>query len=1024
MPSHDETFYDLKRLHLVFAVSSLALLAATLWMVVADHRREWKVYQRTYRDQIEPEVATAGQASKGDKRRSNRPLGIQQIWLPELTLDYHFQKVARFDRCTTCHLGIDQADKPGEQRRNLPQPYRSHPRLDLFVGSRSPHPVETFGCTICHAGQGSATSFKFASHTPNDPEKRTRWQKEHGWFWNHDWALPMHPSRFVESSCLKCHYDVVDLEPTRRYPDPPAPKLLAGYHLVRQYGCFGCHEIKGVSASGERTGPDMRLEPAAQAATKDSHPGTLRKVGPSLREAGAKFERQFVRDWLLKPSRFRPKTRMPQFFGQVEHLEGETLAHTLRLEAVEVEAITHYLLAVSSPASLQATLKGASVERGKRLFEFQGCLACHRHNEFPEGQATQGPDLSNLGAKLTTPAGAAWLASWLRDPVHHSPRTLMPNPMLAEPDLSDPAADLAAYLLASRDYEPVHVPALIETDLDALALEHLSKTYPKQQAEQYLAEGIPASMADQVQGDARELIGPITRDKKIRYVGRRTIRKRGCYGCHDIPGFETAPLIGPALSDWGRKQESLLAFEQVDQFLAKESADQPADADTAFFHEAVRSKRREGFLWQKLRAPRSFDYHTAERKGFNEQLLMGRFSFSAEEREAIMTFILGLVADPPAEKYVAQPKGHRQAIVEGRKVLDQYGCALCHTLEMERWTFQYDSEEMDNPAAPEDFAFMAPKITADQLAASAKTDHRGLGHAEVVGMPRVDAEGKLLLIEGDQEDENGDPLPMAAFTLWEPAAINGQLWPVGGADLLIYRHQVTRIQKPWGGDFARLLYPKVLADAKAQGTSAAEVEAWGWVPPALVHEGLQVRPDWLFDYLLQPSVIRPATVLRMPKYNLSTDEARKLVDYFAAAAGADFPYTADSRSPQTRPIQDLDQAMRLLTDRTTYCAKCHLIGDFTPGGENRTILAPNLDQVGRRIRPDYVRRWLANPKSVLPYTAMPVNFPPSGDPMGQDLYPGSSLEQLDAVTDLLLDYDDYLKRRTSIRTWIDKPSKP
>lgn len=319
---------------------------------------------------------------------------------------------------------------------------------------------------------------------------------------------------------------------------------------------------------------------------------------------------------------------------------------------------------------------------------------------------------------------------------------------------------------------------------------------------------------------------------------------------------------------------------------------------------------------------------------------------------------------------------------------------------------------------------MAPKITADQLAASAKTDHRGLGHAEVVGMPRVDAEGKLLLIEGDQEDENGDPLPMAAFTLWEPAAINGQLWPVGGADLLIYRHQVTRIQKPWGGDFARLLYPKVLADAKTQGTSAAEVEAWGWVPPALVHEGLQVRPDWLFDYLLQPSVIRPATVLRMPKYNLSTDEARKLVDYFAAAAGADFPYTADSRSPQTRSLQDLDQAMRLLTDRTTYCAKCHLIGDFTPGGENRTILAPNLDQVGRRIRPDYVRRWLANPKSVLPYTAMPVNFPPSGDPMGQDLYPGSSLEQLDAVTDLLLDYDDYLKRRTSIRTWIDKPSKP
>lgn len=1388
MRAQDETFYNLKRLHAIFALASLALLAVTVWMLSADHRREWKVYQRTFRDRIEPwlteakareeqtkeytaredeltaalakarssplprelvesfskearqqgltsqlaaieaaqralsqrpslegrqkllavlddvvqaaklhrenaerrlrfrradfdEARSSYEAAVGEGRSSEeslilqrrvekikqdvaqlttavdqaatgherlvqrvaamtrgeaqvskaladhratlqslrraldvqqpglgkellrlplvdafgRPLAIQQIWLPDLTINYNFRQVARFDRCTTCHQGIDktqvgspslpaclaervltvklatpkeplkpepnrpaqsvdqvleslygfslapegildqraptlgvvlpntaaaQADlwtgdvllkingspvadrsdavkrltnpvdwgKPLvlEVRRGLPHPYQSHPRLDLLVGSLSPHPVSQFGCTICHAGQGSATTMKFASHTPNDPAERVRWQKQYGWFWNHDWDFPMRPARFVESGCLRCHHDVVDLEPSRRFPDPPAPKLLAGYHLVRQNGCFGCHEIKGMSNTGQRIGPDLRLEPnyheAALAlladprltdqqrslaqqvvqhpeqpgprrqlvalvnkqsgprladdrrfmeligllAGEDPAPGTMRKVGPSLRDTAGKLDKRFLVDWTWQPARFRPATRMPQFFGLHEHLDGKPLNDTERLDAAEVHAVIQYLLAVSQPVAPLAAAGGTgaapSAERGQRLFALQGCLACHQHQDFPEGKATQGPNLSRLGAKFNAPSGSKWLASWLRDPARHSPRTLMPNPLL------EPAAagDLAAYLLMSRDWQPKKRPPLVEADLDELALLHLSKTYPKKLAESYLRQGIPPALADQVQGDAVELLGPISLEKKIRYVGRRTIRKRGCYGCHDIPGFEAGQGIGPVLSDWGRKQESLLAFEQVHQFLAQPPKNQPSSdeksSDEAFYREAVSSKRREGFIWQKLRAPRSFDYKKAENKSFHEQLLMGKFTLSADEREAVITFVLGLTAEPPAEKYVCQPDRRRRAIVEGRKVLDKYGCSLCHTLEMERWTFQYDPQEFESPGKSEDYAFVAPAITADQWERSKRVDRCGRGHAEVVGMPRVDPEGKLLVSEGDEEDENGDPLPMLSFTLWEPAAINGECWRVGGADLMLYQHQITGKRPPWGGALARLLYPRALADAKEAGSTASEVEAWGWGPPPLVHEGSMVQPAWLYDYLLEPHVIRPAAVLRMPKYNLSETEAAKLVDYFAAAAGAEFPYHSDPRSRLARWKADqdahatrYDKALRLLIDRTTYCAKCHLIGDFAPGGETRTILAPNLERVGRRIRPDYIRRWLANPKSVLPYTAMPVNFPPSGQPIGQDLYPGSSLEQLEAVSDLLIHYDEVLKARLSIR---------
>src|SRR6185295_17478278 len=108
---------------------------------------------------------------------------------------------------------------------------------------RSPHKMMELGCTICHEGQGCGTSFQWASHTPNTPHEAKKWKDEHGWFNNHHWIFPMRPERFIESGCLKCHQDVAELEPSERFPEPPAPKLMSGYNIIRQYGCFGCHEI-------------------------------------------------------------------------------------------------------------------------------------------------------------------------------------------------------------------------------------------------------------------------------------------------------------------------------------------------------------------------------------------------------------------------------------------------------------------------------------------------------------------------------------------------------------------------------------------------------------------------------------------------------------------------------------------------------------------------------------------------------------------------------------------------------------
>ncbi|MFQ5734697.1 MAG: hypothetical protein ACE5KM_22415, partial [Planctomycetaceae bacterium] len=118
----------------------------------------------------------------------NSHLKIHQDWLPKLKIKMGMASTARFDRCRTCHLGIDKVgagnvptfphggkppahghadDKQVREwvaTNTFPHPYSTHPNPDLYLTASSPHPTATFGCTICHDGNGSGTSFQNAEH--------------------------------------------------------------------------------------------------------------------------------------------------------------------------------------------------------------------------------------------------------------------------------------------------------------------------------------------------------------------------------------------------------------------------------------------------------------------------------------------------------------------------------------------------------------------------------------------------------------------------------------------------------------------------------------------------------------------------------------------------------------------------------------------------------------------------------------------------------------------------------------------
>ena len=59
-------------------------------------------------------------------------LKVQQVILPNIVDDVNFNRVPKMDRCQTCHLAIDR-----QGYEEYPQPFRTHPNLDQYIGSAS-----------------------------------------------------------------------------------------------------------------------------------------------------------------------------------------------------------------------------------------------------------------------------------------------------------------------------------------------------------------------------------------------------------------------------------------------------------------------------------------------------------------------------------------------------------------------------------------------------------------------------------------------------------------------------------------------------------------------------------------------------------------------------------------------------------------------------------------------------------------------------------------------------------------------
>lgn len=618
----------------------------------------------------------------------NPVIKIDQVVLNDLSIDMNYMNVPRVDRCQTCHRAIDmpgweskaEATRlslelqqrldgyqiPQEKRKETEEriaqlkriqdapndtlnPWRTHPKLDLYVGSASAHPILEYGCTVCHRGQDRATEFGRAGHTPVSPRMEHRWA-ERTWlsagffplprdFEKRNWGYeenefietPMYPRHYYEAGCIKCHSGQMAVD--------RGVEITKATQTIELYGCYACHKINNWRFTD------------------------LRKPGPDLGGIAEKTTPEWAFRWISDPHTFRSTTRMPSFFYQRNMIDPSVVppqerAHNIKLQDAEIHAIVSFLFEKSTHRSWSKPGSGDAA-RGKQLVGSVGCMGCHLDSEQFKDEKTGQLRLAkrddfplerNYGFNLTgigTKANGAWIYNWVKNPKSYYADAPMPSLRLTDQE----ASDVTAYLLTLQKPAFMNMPI---RQPDPQAIHDLAKGY------------LINTLSDR---DAEAKLRSMSSHEQLVYLGQRSIEKYGCYSCHNIKGFEGLKPIGTELTVEGSKALHLFDFGfMADQEWKHE------DGSTEHVIHTVPS-----WVYNKLRNPRIYDDRRT--KVYNDKLKMPNFHLTPEEARRIAMVVVGLTKEKVAENRMAGRDARTRLIEDGRKRVSQHNCRACHVVD-------------------------------------------------------------------------------------------------------------------------------------------------------------------------------------------------------------------------------------------------------------------------------------------------------------------------------------------------------
>ncbi len=647
------------------------------------------------------------------------------------------------------------------------------------------------------------------------------------------------------------------------------------------------------------------------------------------------------------------------------------------------------------------------------------------------------PELGGLGTKLApdpndggqVERARRWLYDWLREPRHYSSYTKMPrmfrdNYYWNERDSAEQRRkndqdmlDVTEYLLSLRHdtFKPDPIPMddrhraetqrLVRMLLAGqntesvvaaiLADEKLDPSDPYGMLSERVVKAVARSLGDGEAGvkaaaeivARQDLIG-----RQMLFLGNKMISHYGCYACHKIAGFENATRPGTELTTWGRKLLAQLDFAFFSSGFRKDREAQPDLFGSLFpkgpeFEQLVASTGRNpaihvahthaSFAYHKLSNPRIWD--RAKLKKPYDKLKMPNFFLSEYEVNALVTYLLSrqdpLVRDTVKIDYGTKPIGR---VATGRHLVNELNCVGCHNIENSPSTIHQHYFKLD-PASGQvvfDVTNAPPTLYGEGAKIQFPWLYGFLNNVEMlrpwlkVRMPSfyLDAEQTTTLIDY-----------FAAASQTQAESLGKRLAAAHG----------------W--------------DQKLNTTST-------WRRDWFTDPGINQAAAWLSRFALRQRMILPFDIDTSNAAN-ADDAANVLKSGFEkVVTGAAFlrdlyavRYPFPSMPAARHPDEHYERGKGLLLE--LKCLACHVAGNPFAEGTTLDIKAPNLALTHRRLRDDWVRKWLVNPQWIQPGTNMPQlfgdyisafkDYPEKDRNEAEDRYGKSGREQINLLVDFL-----------------------
>ena len=957
-----------RKLNVVFALTSIAMLLAFTVMIWADYDREWKKYQKAF-NKLEVQVTEAQAKQAKDKVPSAQQQALQAEmdrarqeeaqrradikkaqaerdklegeWYA-VDQDYRFTKaeidVKRYEYEEAAHKNKGNKDKKFADLRGYEKRWDDlRLKLEDVNARKDAKDKEIAQLEATRLDAEKKSKELFADYNRFED----RLQKIKPGFVTTVRNLPVldlaNPSLKVNQimpanlqddvifsgtpkvdRCTTCHLgiDKKGFEKEKQ-PFTTHPNLafyLQGPHPIDKVGCTSCHQGRG-RATGFMSAVHI----------------------PST----AAQEKQWGKDYSHSDT-YHPF----HFWDYPMMAKGHTEAQCVKCHQGQVEIP-----------------KAASLNTGRLLFEKYGCYGCHKVKGW-EDLRKVGPDLT----KIVSKTNEEWIFRWIKKPSAFRP-TRMPQ-----------VWDVRT---ADQDTDKMKVRNNVEANAVVAYLVEKSgrETYP-----------------DPPAGDLAQ--------------GRKTFETIGCLACH---------RVGPDRRG-------------VDETLPDGTTRKGLDAASFRTHgpnlDGTGSKVNAGWLYAWVRNPKGYWHDTRmpnlrltdrEAADLTAYLMsLKNDAFMAQPRPPLQEDIRNelitehlLAANVPvaeAERQLKSMDDHQKTIFVGEKTIGRYGCFGCHTIS----GFEKASpigveltEEGSKLVERLDFGFEEGKIPHTLP---------GWVHRKVME-PRVFDEGKhkrpeelLRMPKFGATDEEAEALVTAVMSFTKeqvPLAAQKQLsaderYMERGARLVRDKNcRGCHVLGEQGGSIRAIVADQL--EAQGLDTLTARTQTVAFSPPLLynadakIGEGARVQTDWLHGFLSDPShKIRPWVELRMPTFEFTEDELNVLTRYFAAMDKVSYPYSA---KPQPDPT--LVAAGRDLFGRW-QCVKCHVVAGKLPNQPPENM-APDLANVPRRLRAEWLHPWLADPGKIQPGTRMPANFPKDA---AENAYPevlgGDQAKQIEAVTQYLM----------------------